>query len=218
MLGSTSLLVFEGMWASLGTRTTRFGIITIFDSYSKSQTILRLRHARGMIELHWPAPSMALETNPTIVLLFISMFIILPVVVDVIAATSITNWQEPAATALLLGGQGILALGHFLAQMVPKRQRRTVHFDIPRQDFSGTWMFTSQLARRRLSRNPLSPYTARIGQYLSMKPSIPTWQVLATLFTIVIGFLAFYIGARSSNLWVILFEIVCFLNQFVNFN
>jgi len=186
-------------------------LLTVF----QESTDPKIRNAiAGMIEFHWPTPSMPLETHAGVVFLFITVFTILPTAVIIIAATPLTNWQTPAASALLFGGQAILSTGHFLAQWVVKRQRRTVHLDIPRQDLSDSWMlvdntwFTSTLARRRLFHNPLSPHAVTIGQHVVMKEHIPTWEALITLVTIAIGFLAFYIGARSSHLWVILFEIV----------
>ena len=186
-------------------------LLTVF----QESTDPKIRNATaGMIEFHWPAPSMPLETHAGVVFLFITALIVLPTAVIVIAATPLTNWQTPAASALLFGGQAVLSTGHFLAQWVVKRQRRTVHLDIPRQNLSDSWMlvdntwFTSTLARRRLPYNPLSPHTVTIGQHVDMKEYIPTWEALVTLVTIAIGFLAFYIGARSSHLWVTLFEIV----------
>ena len=183
-------------------------------SVFQESTDPKIRNATtGMIELHWPTPSMPLETHPGVVFLFIAVFTILPTAMIVIAATPLTNWQTPAASILLFGGQAVLSAGHFLSQWVIKRQRRTVHLDIPRQSLSDSWMlvdntwFTSTLARRRLWYNPLSPNTVTIGQHVNMKEHIPTWQTLITLVTIAVGFLAFYIGARSSHLWVILFEI-----------
>lgn len=188
-------------------------LLTIF----QETTDPKIRNATaGMIELHWPAPSMPLETHAGVVFLFIAVFTILPTTIIIIAATPLTNWQTPAASALLFGGQAVLITGHFLAQWVIKRQRNTVHLVIPRQNLSSSWMlvdntwFTSTLARRRLLHNPLSPHTVMIGQHLNMKDHIPTWEALITLVTIAIGFLAFYIGSRSSHLWVILFEIVFF--------
>ncbi|KAM6495937.1 hypothetical protein JOM56_008643 [Amanita muscaria] len=188
-------------------------LLTIF----QETTDPKIRNATaGMIELHWPAPSMPLETHAGAVFLFIAVFTILPTTIIIIAATPLTNWKTPAASALLFGGQAVLSTGHFLAQWVIKRQRNTVHLVIPRQNLSSSWMlvdntwFTNTLARRRLLHNPLSPHTVTIGQHLNMKDHIPTREALITLVTIAIGFLAFYIGSRSSHLWVILFEIVFF--------
>ena len=183
-------------------------------SVFQESTDPKIRNATtGMIELHWPTPSMPLETHPGVVFLFIAVFTILPTAMIVIAATPLTNWQTPAASTLLFGGQAVLSAGHFLAQWVIKRQRETVHLDIPRQNLSDSWMlvdstwFTNTLARRRVWYNALSPHTVTIGQHVNMKEHIPTWEALITLVTIAVGFLAFYIGARSSHLWVILFEI-----------
>jgi hypothetical protein len=174
-----------------------------------------IQNANGMVELHWLAPDMPLETNTTIVLLFIAFYTIVPTAIIVIAATPLLGWQTPAASALLWGGQAILSIGHFLAPLIIKRQRTSVHVDVTRDDFSSSWMlvdntwFTGTLARRRVHHNPISPHTLRLGQHALMKSEyIPTWEALLTLLTIAIGFLAFYIGARSSSLYVILSEIV----------
>ncbi|KAF6754062.1 hypothetical protein DFP72DRAFT_900282 [Ephemerocybe angulata] len=175
-----------------------------------------IRTGSGMVELHWIGPSMPLEQNALIVFAFNIAFTVVPVAFVAISATKLLGWQTPQAAALLLGGQALLGAGHYSAQWILKRLRTSVYVDIQKTGFADTWMlvdntwFTSTLARRRLSFNPLAPNTVRVGQHLSMEDFIPTWQALLTLFAIGGGFLAFYIGARSSHLWVIFFEILCF--------
>ena len=186
----------------------------VFVDFHKTEDPLIRDSVAGMIELHWLAPAMTLEQNALVISAFIAVFTIVPTAFVVISATPLLQWQSPISAALLIGGQALLGVGNFLAQWVLRLQRISAWVQIPREGMSDTWMlvdntwFTGRLARRRLPRNPLSPNTITLGQHLRMEPYIPAWQALPVMFTIALGFVTFYIGARSSSLWVILFEIV----------
>lgn len=185
----------------------------MFANFQRSNDPI-IRSGKGAIELHWPTPSMPLEQNSLIVLSFNAIFTVVPITFVVLATIPLLDWQTPRASALLLGGQLLLSFGHFLALWVLRRQRTSAYIDLPRRNFSDYWMlvdntwFTGNLARRRLSYNPLSPHIIRLGQHVSMAPYIPSLQALVVLGAIAAGFLSFYIGARSSHLYVVLFQIV----------
>jgi len=186
----------------------------LFHSIDSSTEIL-LKGGKGMIELHWPAPAMPLETNGFIVFLFIGCLALATLCVVIIATSPLLFWQSVAASTLLLGGQILLGGGHVAAQWIVKNQRVTVYIDIPRAGLAGTWMlvdntwFTGRLARRPISYHSLTPNQTRIGQHLAMKGEyIPTLHALFVLTAIGVGFVAFYIGARSSHIYTILIYIV----------
>ena len=48
-----------------------------------------------------------------------------------------------------------------------------------------------------------------------MKGDIPSLDALLVLTVIVVGFIAFYIGAKSSSLYVIIFEVVSVYHGYV---
>ncbi|KAG2004235.1 hypothetical protein CC2G_002812 [Coprinopsis cinerea AmutBmut pab1-1] len=186
----------------------------LFVRFQESEDALISKGA-GAIELHWLTPSMPLEQNSLIIFAYIAFFTIVPIGFT-LAATHPLGWQEARASALLLGGQAVLSLGHFLAQWVLGRQRTSVYVELPRRNFADSWMlvdntwFTGNLARRRVSNNSLAPGRMTVGQHVSINPVIPAWQALVILLAIAAGFLAFYIGARSSHLYVVLFLIGTF--------
>ncbi|TFK38960.1 hypothetical protein BDQ12DRAFT_722813 [Crucibulum laeve] len=207
---SAVVALLRECWDGQGWRTNMF---EAFNSSKEAQ----LKDGRGLVELHWPAPAMTLETNASIVLLFIFFFSVISVAVVVFATSPLLQWQSTPASVLLLGGQLLLASGHVAAQWIIKHQRHTVYIDIPRNGLSETWMlvdntwFTSVLARRPVSYKALNPNHLYIGQHLSMKRKfIPTSHALLTLIAIGIGFIAFYVGARSSNVFTILIYIGLF--------
>jgi hypothetical protein len=186
----------------------------LFQSIDSSEETA-LKGGNGMVELHWPAPAMPLETNGLIVFFFIACLVSIILAVIIIATSRLLRWQSVAASTLLLGGHVLLGGGHIAAQWIVKRQRTTVYIDIPRTGLADTWMlvnntwFTSRLARRPISYNPLTPNHTRIGQHLSMKQQyIPSSHALFTIVAIGVGFVAFYIGARSSHIYTIVIYIV----------
>ena len=186
----------------------------LFHSIDPSMEPL-LKGGKGMVELHWPAPAMPLETNGFIIFLFIGSLALTMLFVVIITTSPLLVWQSVPASVLLLGGQIILAGGHVAAQWIIKHQRTTLYIDIPGTSLADTWMlvdntwFTSRLARRPISYHPLTPNETRIGQHLSMKGRyVPALHALLTLAAIAVGFVAFYIGARSSHVFTILIYIV----------
>jgi hypothetical protein len=186
----------------------------LFHSINSSTEPL-LEGGKGVVELHWPAPAMPLETNSSIIFLFIGSLALSMLFVVIIATSPLLGWQSVPASILLLAGQVILAGGHVAAKWIIEHQRTTLYFNIPRAGLADTWMlvdntwFTSRLARRPISYHPLTPNETRIGQHLSMKGQyIPALHALLTLAAIAIGFVAFYIGARSSDIFTLLIYIV----------
>ncbi|KAF7335177.1 hypothetical protein MSAN_02351000 [Mycena sanguinolenta] len=184
----------------------------IFDLIHAEQV---LKSGQATYELHWSAPAMPMETNPWVIFAFggASTLAFLSVVI----VSTIYKWQTVPAAFLLVGGQAVLATGHVAAQWTLRRLRTTVYLDFPRSGFSDTWMlvdnvwFTSMVARRPLIGISKTDHL-RVGQYLEMKSRyIPTWQAILTLVAIGIGFIAFYVGAKSSNAYTILMYIVLFL-------
>jgi hypothetical protein len=158
---------------------------------------------------------MPLETNGLIVFLFLGCLVSVILAVVIIATSRLLRWQPVSASTLLLGGHALLGGGHVAAQWIVKHQRTTVYIDISRTGLPDTWMlvnntwFTSRLARRPISYNPLTPNQTKIGQHLSMKAQyIPSLHALSTIATIGVGFVAFYIGARSSHIYTIVIYIV----------
>jgi hypothetical protein len=184
------------------------------------QTDAALKGGEATYELHWPAPAMPMETNPWIIFVFGTTSVLSFLTVVVISTAR--QWQTVPAAFLLVGGQAVLATGHVAAQWSLKHQRKTIYLDFPRGGFSDTWMlvdnvwFTSMLARRPLKGDSKMSHI-KIGQYLEMKNMyIPTWQAILTLSAIGIGFIGFYVGAKSSNVYTILVYIVSVLLQLLH--
>ncbi|THV00530.1 hypothetical protein K435DRAFT_837226 [Dendrothele bispora CBS 962.96] len=172
----------------------------------------------GMLELHWPAPAMVLETNGWICYVSNAVFLTLFCAVAIITASPLLGWQSPLASAFLVGGQIMLTLGHTFVHVLFRRLRRQSMITIPKRDVAATWTlvdntwFVSTVARRPISLPTLDGSHITLGQYISFKrPYLPQTQALLGLFVIAVGFIVFYVGARSSDFRTVLIFIFIFL-------
>ncbi|KAK7471251.1 hypothetical protein VKT23_002658 [Stygiomarasmius scandens] len=172
----------------------------------------------GMLELHWPAPAMVLETNGWICSISSATFLTLFLAVAVLTASPLLGWQSPLASAFLFGGQIILTLGHTCVHVLFRRLRRQTTITIPSQDVADTWTlvdntwFVSALARRPVSLRTLDESHITLGQFVAFKrPYLPRAQALFGLLAVAAGFIIFYVGARSSDYRTVLIYIFIFL-------
>src|SRR5262249_1742525 len=116
------------------------------------------------------------------------------------------------------GGQAILVFGHVLAQHLVRSRREILRVSIPRTGLGTRWMlidkpkFTTSLARRPYSSSNLHRSHVVLSQCLKYKGRYaPTWRVLITLVALIVGFLAFYIGGKSSSIQTIAVYISLFI-------
>lgn len=86
---------------------------------------------RGYVELHWPSPSMPLETRPYILYVFITSFLLVFFIITIFSASPLLEWQSPQASALLLGGQLVLGIGQTMTHVIIKRLRLSKKMTIP---------------------------------------------------------------------------------------
>jgi hypothetical protein len=167
---------------------------------------------RGMIELHWPAPAMPLETNPFPIYIYGSFFAASFPAIAILAASPLLSWQSPLSSALLVGGQTILVFGHVAAQYIVKCQRITHHISIPRADPKLDWMmvdrtkFASSLSRRSF------PASVVLSQHYKFKRRyVAAWHALLTMAALTTGFIAFYVGGKSSDVKTVVIYIALFI-------
>lgn len=168
----------------------------------------------GTIELHWPGPAMPLETNPSIIYLYGCSFVASFVSVAFFTGSHILLWQSPISSALLVGGQLLLILGHVAAQHAIKSQRETLEVRIPMRETTHWSMidntrFASAVARRPF---PSHSSTLTLGQYHRFGSKyIATWHALPVLSALILGFIAFYVGGKSSDVKTVVIYIVLFI-------
>jgi hypothetical protein len=169
----------------------------------------------GIIELHWPAPSMPLETNPSAIYLYGSLLVASFVSVAFFACSRILDWQSLISSALLVGGQALLVVGHVAAQYSIKTQREILQVRISVKNTRNWAMidkarFTSAVALRPIhcSRS----HNVTLGQYHGFRRKyIKTWHALFILLTLIVGFGAFYVGGKSSDIRTVAIYIVLFI-------
>ncbi|KAL1740448.1 hypothetical protein HDZ31DRAFT_85425 [Schizophyllum fasciatum] len=179
-----------------------------FDSDSQMsvyEELEKMQGGHGYVELHWPSPSLPLETRPYILYVYTSAFLLIFFVVAVFTASPLIKWQSPQASALLLGGQLVLSLGQTLTHVIIKRLRTSKTVKVPTRAIVPEWQlvdntwFTSALARRSLAPSTFDGYV-HLGQHHRFSRTLVfRWEALLTLLLLVVGFLAFYIGAKSSD-------------------
>ncbi|THV01712.1 hypothetical protein K435DRAFT_556707, partial [Dendrothele bispora CBS 962.96] len=172
----------------------------------------------GMLELHWPAPAMVLETNGWICSVSIATLLTLFCAAAIVTTSPLLGWQSPLASAFLFGGQIILTLGHTLVHILFRHLRRQNTITIPIRDVAETWTlvdqtwFVSALTRRPTSLAASDRSHITLGQYTSLRqPDLPRVQALLGLLIIAGGFVIFYVGARSSDFRTVLIYIFIFL-------
>jgi hypothetical protein len=177
-----------------------------------------LKDGKGMVELHWPSPAMPMETNPIVIYLYGGFFALSFLSVAILAASPLLSWQSPIASTLLVGGQAFLVLGHVAVRSMVISQRKTLKIPIPKTGLGQHWMminktrFPSALARRPYSFSPLFPDHVTLSQHHSLNSNfVVTWHTLLTLVALVAGFIAFYVGGKSSDIKTVLIYIGLFI-------
>ena len=177
-----------------------------------------LKGGKGMVELHWPLPAMPMETNPIVIYLYGGFFTLSFLSVAILAASPLLSWQSPITSTLLVGGQAFLVLGHVAVRSMVISQRKTLKIPIPKTGLGQHWMminktrFPSALARRPYSFSPLFPDHVTLSQHHSLNNNfVVTWHALLTLFALVAGFIAFYVGGKSSDIKTVLIYIGLFI-------
>jgi hypothetical protein len=177
-----------------------------------------LRNGRGIIELHWPAPAMPLETHSFVIYSYGVFFVVGFLTVAILATT--LSWQSPLSSALLLGGQTLLLSGHVAVQYSVKYQRETLQVVIPATGITTHWMmidktrFASFLARRSFPRSftALFPTQITLSQHHKFKGKyVVTWHALLTLIVLTVGFMTFYVGGKSSNVKTVIIYVGLFI-------
>ncbi|KAL1699519.1 hypothetical protein EV121DRAFT_216059 [Schizophyllum commune] len=191
-----------------------------FDSdrhMSVYEELENVQGGRGYIELHWPSPSLPLETRPYILYISIGGFLVVFLVIAVFTASPLLNWQSAQASALLVGGQLVLGFAQTLTHVVIKRLRRVKAVRIPMtgvvpdwQLVDSTW-FINNLARRSLAPSRRGNHFQLGQHYRFSRLLISRWEALLTLFLLIIGFLAFYIGAKSSDVRTVIIFIFLYV-------
>ena len=196
---------------------------SISDVFSK---VNDLDGGTGTVELQWPAPAMPLETNPSIIYLYGCFFVASFICVAFLACSRILLWQSPISSGLLVAGQALLILGHVTAQCAVKSQREILKVRISVENPTHWLMvdktrFTSAALRpltvpRRSSffRRSYNNRTAfvTLGQYHRFSNKyIATWHASLVLSALILGFIAFYIGGKSSDVKTIVIYIVLFI-------
>ncbi|KAL1697440.1 hypothetical protein GGG16DRAFT_41248 [Schizophyllum commune] len=191
-----------------------------FDSDSHMSVYEELENVqggRGYIELHWPSPSLPLETRPYILYISIGGFLIVFLVIAVFTASPLLDWQSPQASALLFGGQLVLGLAQTLTHVVIKRLRTAKTVRIPTMGVVPDWQlvdstwFINALARRSLAPSRRGNHFQLGQHYRFSRLLISRWEALLTLFLLIIGFLAFYIGAKSSDVRTVIIFIFLYV-------
>jgi hypothetical protein len=177
-----------------------------------------LKGGEGMVELHWPAPAMNLETRPIVVHLHGLFFGIGFLSVAILAARPPLSWQTPLSSTLLVGGQALLVLGQVGTQYLVKHKRETLEVRIPSTGLGTHWMmidstkFTRSLARRRYTFPASSRDHIVLRQHHRLKGNfVESWKALLTMFILATGFLAFYVGGKSSHIRTVLIYIGLFV-------
>jgi hypothetical protein len=172
----------------------------------------------GMIELHWPAPAMTLETNPIVIYLYGAFFGLGFLCIAIFAAIRPLSWQSPLSSILLVGGQTLLIFGHVATQYLVKYKRETLEVRIPPNNVEPHWMlidktkFTSSLARRPHSFTTSPRGHIILRQYHRLQGNfVVAWQALLTMLLLTTGFIAFYVGGKSSDVKTVLIYIGLFI-------
>lgn len=175
-----------------------------------------LAGGQGIIELYWPAPAMPLETNSFVIYLYGVLFAVGFLSIAILAP--ILRWQSTLSSALLVGGQAVLMTGHAAAIFIVKHQRNKIRIRIPRTGLGAQWTmidkprFTSFLVQRLFSFTTTSPNQVTLSQYRSFKHQYTvTWHAILTLIMLVSGFIAFYVGGKSSNVKTVVIYIGLFI-------
>jgi hypothetical protein len=189
----------------------------IEQGFGTFKAVNKLGAGKGMIELHWPAPGMSLETNAIILYLYGAFFVLSFASIAVLAGP-VLGWQSSLSSALLLGGQVLLALGHVAAKYIVQYRRETLKVRIPRSGLGTHWAmidkprFTSFVAERPYSFTSLHADDIVLSQRYQLKGTfVVAWHALLTLFTLSMGFLAFYVGGKSSDIKTVLIYIGLFV-------
>lgn len=182
------------------------------------EAMARLEGGEGMIELHWPVPAMPLEVKPVLIYLYVGVFGLSFLAVAILAASHPLSWQSPLSSALLLGGQVVLALGHALTRSIVQNQRKTLEVQIPRMGLGKQWMmvdrtrFPSAVAQRPYPFSHFLPDHVILSQHHSLKGNfVVRWQAVLALTALVVGFIAFYVGGKSSDVKTVLVFIALFI-------
>jgi hypothetical protein len=177
----------------------------------------------GTVELHWPAPAMPLETNPSIIYFYGCFFVASFISVASLACSRILLWQSAISSGLLVAGQTLLILGHVAAQYAIKSQRETLKVTISVENPTHWLMidktrFTSAAALRPLTvpsrRRRLHAGTplVTLSQYHDFSSKyIATWHASLVLSALILGFIAFYVGGKSSDVKTIAIYIALFI-------
>lgn len=162
----------------------------------------------SVIEATWPAPAMSLETRSWLVWLFVGSFGATVLLVVVLSTSAVLRWQGIPAIALLAGGQVLMTLSQVVSLLTVRSQRESRYCDVSYHDCPRFWTLVdnrwhpSRVVYRPLSPSFLSPSSVTLGQHCKMKSRqyVPTWQALAVLLLVVVGFAAFYVGGKSANI------------------
>ena len=172
----------------------------------------------GMIELLWPAPAMSLETHPGLPMLFLGFFGSAFLAIPILASSPLLSWQSHLPSAILMGGQTLLVLGCVAATYIVKLQRDTPKFKIYKYSLGDQreWIIfdkaksPSSFVRRPFPATPGAHLA--LGQHLRFKTKyVPRVYAVVTLLATVIGFVCFYLGAKSSDTKTVLIYIVLFI-------
>ena len=169
----------------------------------------------GMIELLWPAPAMSLETHPGLPMLFLGFFGSAFVAIPILASPHILSWQSHLSSGMLMGGQALLVLGCVAARYIVKLQRNTPTFDIPKRGQREWIMIDKAKSPSFFVRRPFPAAPGAqlaLGQHLRFNTNyVPRVHAVVALFATVVGFICFYLGAKSSDTKTVLIYIVLFI-------
>src|SRR5262249_18701181 len=151
--------------------------------------------------------AMPLETNSFFINLYLVFFATSFLSVAFLSASPLLAWQSFISSALLVGGQTVLLLGHVAALYSIKYQRETRQVSISARDLCDHWMLinrswcTTTPVRRPLWKRKKGKSIAVLSQHYSFRGNfINTWHAVFVLLALALGFIAFYIGGRSSNI------------------
>ena len=204
------------------------------DAFADTHNIQR---GSGVIEISWPAPAMPLETHSFVIYAYIATFLLGFLSVTYLAASPFLLWQTPLSSALLIGGQLLLVAGHCAIPLGIQYQRKNFKVSIatyqptdepnaPQSAQRGVtpitdwnqWVlvnkprFSSFVARRPLRPSKHPPNHVTLSQHFEFKQRhVRPTHTLVALLAVCVGFIAFYIGGKTSNFRTILIYIGLFI-------